>query len=168
MLFCIDEEVFFSEKIPLYDPIRYQLVNLTPAIQSLDWLIFYVRALVNQPFFESKSARVARTSCTQPKPGKLNRGLSQCEHTCGHGNSGSASRCGRRRGGGLATFDHFLESEKVGTETVLCQEKTTVLTTDDANVIIWVDMKCEKWFNWGWRVTFPALLMTPSHHSLEN
>ncbi len=31
MLCCIDEEVFFSEKRPLNDPIRHQLVNLTPA-----------------------------------------------------------------------------------------------------------------------------------------
>ncbi len=30
MPWCIDEEVFLSEKNPLYDPIRYQLVNLTP------------------------------------------------------------------------------------------------------------------------------------------
>ncbi len=30
MLCCIDEEVFVSEKSPLYDPIRYQMVNLTP------------------------------------------------------------------------------------------------------------------------------------------
>ncbi len=26
--------------------------------------------------------------------------LNQCERTCGHGNSGSVSQCGRRRGGG--------------------------------------------------------------------
>ncbi len=31
MLCCIDEEVFFSEKSPLNDPIRHQLVNLTKA-----------------------------------------------------------------------------------------------------------------------------------------
>ncbi len=31
MLCCIDDEVFFSEKSPLYDPIGCQLVNLTPA-----------------------------------------------------------------------------------------------------------------------------------------
>ncbi len=31
VLCCIDEEVFFSEKSPLNDPIRHQLVNLTPA-----------------------------------------------------------------------------------------------------------------------------------------
>ncbi len=73
---------------------------------SLDCLIFYVQALVNQLFFDSISARVARTPCTRPRPGKLNRGLSQCERTCG-----SVSQCG---GGGLATCDHFLESEKSG------------------------------------------------------
>ncbi len=31
MLYCIDKEVFFSEKSPLNDPIRHQLVNLTKA-----------------------------------------------------------------------------------------------------------------------------------------
>ncbi len=31
MLCCTDEEVFFSEKSPLSDLIRHQLVNLTPA-----------------------------------------------------------------------------------------------------------------------------------------
>ncbi len=39
---------------------------------------------------------------------------------------------------------------------------------DVANVIIGVDMKFEKEFNWGCGDTFPALLMTPSHHSLKN
>ncbi len=38
---------------------------------------------------------------TMPRPGKLNRGPSQCERTNGHGNSGSVSQC-RRRGGGLS------------------------------------------------------------------
>ncbi len=50
---------------------------------------------------------------TMPRPGKLNRGLSQCERTCGHGNSGSVSQCGHREGD-LATDEHFLESEKSG------------------------------------------------------
>ncbi len=36
---------------------------------------------------------------TMPRPRKLNRGLSQCERTCGHGNSGSVSQCGRMGGG---------------------------------------------------------------------
>ncbi len=31
MLCCIDEEAIFSEKSPLNDPIRHQMVNLTPA-----------------------------------------------------------------------------------------------------------------------------------------
>ncbi len=31
ILYCIDEEVFLSRNSPLYDPIRYQLVNPTPA-----------------------------------------------------------------------------------------------------------------------------------------
>ncbi len=31
MLCCIDEEVFFSEKNPLNEAIRHQLVNLTQA-----------------------------------------------------------------------------------------------------------------------------------------
>ncbi len=58
--------------------------NYAKKIQSLDWLIFFVQALVNQPFFDSKSALVVRTPCTRPRPGKLNRGLSQCERVCGH------------------------------------------------------------------------------------
>ncbi len=65
---------------------------------------------------------------TMPRPGKLNRGLGQCERTCGHGNSGSASQC-EHSGGDLATGEHFLESEKMGTETVLWTgEITTVIT----------------------------------------
>ncbi len=36
---------------------------------------------------------------TMPRPGKLNRGLSQCERTGGHGNSGSVSQCGHKEGG---------------------------------------------------------------------
>ncbi len=51
---------------------------------------------------------------TMPRPRKLNRGLRQCERTCGHGNSDSVSECGRRGGGDLATGEHFLESEKSG------------------------------------------------------
>ncbi len=39
---------------------------------------------------------------------------------------------------------------------------------DAANVIIGVDVKFEKGFNWRFRDTFPALLMTPAHHSLQN
>ncbi len=37
---------------------------------------------------------------TTPRPRKLNRELSQCERTCGHGNSGSVSQCERRGWGG--------------------------------------------------------------------
>ncbi len=49
-----------------------------------------------------------------PRPGKLNCGLSQCERTCGHGNSGTVSQSERKGGGDLATGEHFLESEKNG------------------------------------------------------
>ncbi len=51
---------------------------------------------------------------TMPRPEKLNRGLSHCERTGGHGNSGSVSHCGRRGWGDLATGEHFLESGKSG------------------------------------------------------
>ncbi len=51
---------------------------------------------------------------TMPRPGKLNRWLSQYERTCGHDNSGSVSQSGRRGGGSLAIDEHFLESEKSG------------------------------------------------------
>ncbi len=48
-------------------------------------LIYFIRAGARQPaIFGSKSARVARTPCMRSRPGKLNRGLSQCERKCGH------------------------------------------------------------------------------------
>ncbi len=46
--------------------------------------------------------------------------------------------------------------------------KKKTVTFDAAYVKIGVDMKFEKGLNWGYRDTFPALLMTPSHHFLEN
>ncbi len=46
--------------------------------------------------------------------------------------------------------------------------KNDCFNFDVANVIIEVDVKFEKGFNSGCRDAFPALLMTPSHHSLEN
>ncbi len=50
-----------------------------------------------------------------------------------------------------------------------CDRKSNdCVNFDVSNVIIEVDMKFEKGLNWGCRDTFPALLMTPSHHSLEN
>ncbi len=43
-------------------------------------LIDFLRTGARKPaVFDSKSARVARTPCTRPRPGKLSRGLSQCE-----------------------------------------------------------------------------------------
>ncbi len=48
------------------------------------------------------------------------------------------------------------------------RKKNVCVNIDVANVIIGVDMKFEKGFNWGCRDTFAALLMTPSHYSLEN
>ncbi len=66
-------------------------------------------------FSESNARCEVAEVLTMPRPGKLNRGLSQCGRTCGHGNSGSVSQCGSRGGGGgLATCGHFLESEKGG------------------------------------------------------
>ncbi len=84
-----------------------------------------------------------------------------------HGNSGSVSQCGRR-GGGLATCEHFLESEKSGNLNSFLTGKNDCVNFDVANVIIGVDMKFEKGLNWGCRDNFPALLMTLSYHSLEN
>ncbi len=46
--------------------------------------------------------------------------------------------------------------------------KKKTVTFDAAYVKIGVDMKFEKGLNLGYRDTFPALLMTPSHHFLEN
>ncbi len=40
---------------------------------------------------------------TMPWSGLLNRGLSQCERTCGHGNGGSVCQCGRTGGGGVGS-----------------------------------------------------------------
>ncbi len=48
------------------------------------------------------------------------------------------------------------------------RKKNDCFNFDVANVIIGVNVKFEKVFNWGCRDTFPALLMTPSHNSLEN
>ncbi len=55
----------------------------------------------------------------------------------------------------------------MGTETVLWQEKNVCVNIDVAYVNIGVDMKFEKGFNWGYRDTFAALLMTHyimTHH----
>ncbi len=51
-------------------------------------------------FSESNGHCEVAEVLTKPRPGKLNRGLSQCERACGHGNSGSVSQCGRKGGGG--------------------------------------------------------------------
>ncbi len=56
----------------------------------------------------------------------------------------------------------------MGTETVLGPEKNDCVNFDVASVTIGVGIKFEKGFNFGCRDAFPALLMTPSHHSLEN
>ncbi len=50
---------------------------------------------------------------TMPRSGKLNRGLSQFERTCGHDHSGSISQCGLR-GGDVAMGEHSWESENSG------------------------------------------------------
>ncbi len=50
-------------------------------------------------------------------------------------------------GGGLATCEHFFESETMGTETVLWQEKNECVNFDVANVTIGVDKKFEKGLN---------------------
>ncbi len=47
-------------------------------------------------------------------------------------------------------------------------EKNDCVNFDVTNVTIGVDIKFEKGFSFGCRDTFPALLMTASHHSLEN
>ncbi len=49
-----------------------------------------------------------------------------------------------------------------------CERKNDCFNFDAANVIIGVYMKFEKGFNWGCRDTFPALIITPFHHTLEN
>ncbi len=49
-----------------------------------------------------------------PRPGKLNRGLSQRERTYGHGNSGSASQCECRGGGAKRHVSTFWSQKKSG------------------------------------------------------
>ncbi len=96
-----------------------------PKKQSLDWSIFYVQALVNQLFFDSKSARVAR-------------GL-------GQGNS---------------IVDWVDASVHAGMATVLVEVNAGAGGGGGP---------CDMWAPfWRCRSTFPALLMTPSYHSLEN
>ncbi len=63
--------------------------------------------------------------------------------------------------------DTFWSQKKLGPEKFLLKQQTTV-TFDVADVKIGVDMKFEKGLNRGDRDTFPALIMTPSHHFLEN
>ncbi len=70
--------------------------------------------------------------------------------------------------GDLATGEHFLESEKSGNSNSFVTGNNDCVNFDVANVPIGVDIKFEKGFNFGCRDTFPALLMTPSHHSLQN
>ncbi len=59
---------------------------------------FFVTAVMSL-FSESNANCEVAEVLTMPRPGKLNRGLSQCGRTSGHGNSGSVSQCGRREGG---------------------------------------------------------------------
>ncbi len=73
---------------------------------------FFVTAVMSL-FSEFNAHCEVAEVLTMPRPRKLYRGLSQCRRTCGHGNSGSVSQCGRREGG-LAKCEHFLESEKTG------------------------------------------------------
>ncbi len=61
-----------------------------------------------------------------------------------------------------------MESEKSGNSNSFVTGKKMTANFNVANVTIRVDMKFEKGFNFGCRDTFPALLMTPPHHSLEN
>ncbi len=63
----------------------------------------------SQPKLVSEVAEVL----TKPRPGKLDRRLSQCGRTCGHGNSGSVSQCGRR-GVGLSDMCALLGVRKGG------------------------------------------------------
>ncbi len=75
----------------------------------------------------------------------------------------------REQGGGvLATCEHFFESEKSGNSNSFVTGKNDCANFNVANVTIGVDMRFEKGFNFGCRDTIPALLITPSHHSLEN
>ncbi len=160
--FCnYSHAIVFRIKCPLWSDLGFNYAKKT---QSLDWLIFYVQALVKQLFLDSKSARVSCTPHTWPRPGKLNGGLS----TVGHGSSGSVSQCGRK-GGGLSDMWALFGVRKKWNLKQFCDwKKNGCFTFDIANVIIGVHVKIRKGFNWECRDTFPIRLMTPSHHSLEN
>ncbi len=154
--------IVFKIKCPLWS--GWGLCQKNSILRLIDAL----RTGVGKPaFFDSKSARIARTPCTRPRPGKPTRGLSQCKRACGHGNSGSVSQCGLRGGGGGELSDTFWIQKKWELKQ-FCERKKTTVTFDIAGVKIGVDMKFEKGLNWGYRDTFPALLMAPSHHFLEN
>ncbi len=56
--------------------------------------VFFCHAVMSL-FSESNAHCEVAEVFTMPRQGKLNRGLSQCERACGHGNSGSVSQCGR-------------------------------------------------------------------------
>ncbi len=72
---------------------------------------------------------------------------------------------GSEGGGSLATLFGVRKKWELKQ---FCERKKKTVTFDAAYVKIGVDMKFEKGLNWGYRETFPALLMTPSHHFLEN
>ncbi len=99
----------------------------------------FLQAQFSTVIFDSKSARIARTPFKEPRPGKIYRGLSQCERTYG-----MAAVVSANAGAGLATGEHFLESEKMGTETVSWQEKNYCVNFDVANIVIGMDMKFDK------------------------
>ncbi len=61
-------------------------------------VVFFATAFMSL-FSESNAYCEVPEVLTMPRPGKLNRGLSQCGRTYVHGNIGSVSQCGRRGGG---------------------------------------------------------------------
>ncbi len=56
---------------------------------------FFVTAVMSM-FSESNAHCEVTEVLTMSRPVKLNRGLSKCKRTGGHGNSGSVSQCGRK------------------------------------------------------------------------
>ncbi len=91
-------------------------------------------------FSESNAHCEVAEVLTMPRRGKLNRGLSQCERACGHGNIGSVSQCGRG-GGGLSNMLLFGVRKKWELKQFGDRKIKDCANFDVANATIRVDIK---------------------------
>ncbi len=101
----IDQLLYFARSHASSPAVIWQKVNCTsespsPSVCTFNSRAscgFFVTTVMSLLSEHSAHCEVAEV-LTMPRPGKLNHGLSQCERTCGHGNSVSVSQCGH--GGG--------------------------------------------------------------------